>query len=68
MVLAIFKGVIFSAVITWLVALFIGSSGSTGAQLAVHRIHFEQASFYWSWPVFIALAVVFGAITWLMDS
>ncbi|WP_251567036.1 hypothetical protein [Erythrobacter sp. 3-20A1M] len=68
MAIAVIKGSLSGALVTWLVALFIGSSGSTGAQLAIHKIYFEQHSFYWSWPLFLGLTVLFASIVWLMDS
>ena len=48
------KAVPLGAFLTWIVALFIGSAGSRGGQLAVHLVEFDQVSFHWSWPLFIA--------------
>lgn len=62
--ISLFKGLIPAAVLTWVVALVIGSNGSKGGFLFIHQIHVAGNSalsmpsfnFYWSWPLFFASA------------
>jgi hypothetical protein len=42
------------AILTLVVALTIGSQGSTGGQLAIFRAEIYQYDFWWSWPLFFA--------------
>lgn len=41
-------------ILTWVVALIIGSTGSTGGQLAIRALHIGQYDVLWSWPLFVA--------------
>ena len=48
------KAVPLGVILTWVVALVIGSTGSTGGQLAIHHLHMGDATMLWSWPLFLA--------------
>lgn len=64
--IALFKGMVPAFVLTWVVALVIGSNGSKGGFLYIKLVQFSGASaysipsfsFYWSWPLFIAASVL----------
>ncbi len=47
-----FKAIGLGAVLTWSIALVIGSQGSSGGSLLVHPMHVGDYSVYWSWPLF----------------
>jgi len=49
-----FKAVGLGAVLTWSIALVVGSQGSSGGALAVHPMTVGDYSVYWSWPLFCA--------------
>ncbi|MFW2349582.1 hypothetical protein [Qipengyuania sp.] len=42
------------AILTFIVALAIGSQGSRGGQLAIFRAEIYQYDVWWSWPLFFA--------------
>ena len=48
------KAILFGAIVTWCVALVVGSQGSNGGALAVHSLQFIDYKIYWSWPMFRA--------------
>lgn len=48
------KAVPMGFILTWVLALIIGSTGSTGGQLAIHHMHMGDVSVLWSWPLFFA--------------
>jgi hypothetical protein len=62
--IALFKGLIPAAVLTWIVSIVIGSNGSKGGFLFIQKVHVSSINaismssfdFYWSWPLFIASA------------
>ena len=47
------KALPLGAILTFVVALLIGSQGSKGGQLAIFRAEIYQFDFWWSWPLFI---------------
>lgn len=49
-----FKALVPGALLSWIVSSIIGGRGSRGAWLAIERLHFDQHTIYWSWPLFIA--------------
>jgi hypothetical protein len=73
--IALFKGSLPAAVLTLVVALVIGSNGSNGGFLFIHKVHvasinaisMSSFSFYWSWPLFIASAALAFFIFTMMD-
>lgn len=50
---ALFKAIPLGIFLTLLVALFIGSSGSTGGMLNVFSFTVEDFTIYWSWALFL---------------
>jgi hypothetical protein len=58
------KALIPGALLSWLVSSAIGSQGSRGAWLMIERLHYEQHTIYWSWPLFLLGA----GITWILLS
>lgn len=50
----LFKAIPLGAILTFVVALAIGSQGSKGAQLAIFRAEIYQFDLWWSWPIFLA--------------
>lgn len=49
-----FKAVPLGAILTFVVALVIGSQGSRGGFLAIHRAEVMDYTLWWSWPLFFA--------------
>lgn len=47
------KSLLPGALLTWIISIFIGSSGSRGGLLRVHYVYYDGYSAYWSWPLFI---------------
>ena len=65
--MSFFKALIPGTVLTFVVALILGSGGSKGRWLHVHMVTIEGVSFHWSWPLFfIATAGAWG-IFWMME-
>jgi hypothetical protein len=48
------KAIFYGAILSWAVALIIGSQGSTGGPLGVHAMHIADVKVYWSWSLFLA--------------
>ena len=48
------KALPLGAILTFVVALLIGSQGAKGGQLAIFRAEIYQFDFWWSWPLFLA--------------
>ena len=48
------KALPFGAILTYVVALLIGSQGSKGAQLEIFRTAVYHYDLWWSWPLFLA--------------
>jgi hypothetical protein len=73
--IALFKGLLPAIVLTWIVSVVIGSNGSKGGFLFIHKIHIASVSalstpsieFYWSWPLLIASAALAGFIFKMME-
>ena len=73
--IALFKGLVPAAVLTWVVSIIIGSNGSKGGFLFIHLSHFTgnsaysipSFSLYWSWPLFIASAALASFIFKMME-
>lgn len=64
---AFFKAVFAGAFLTFIVALFIGSSGSRGGVLNVQGFVLEGYHLYWSWPLFLAATGLAFAILLMME-
>lgn len=48
------KAVPLGAILSFVVALVIGSQGRQGGYLAIFRTDIYQYDLYWSWPLFFA--------------
>jgi len=59
------KAVPLGMILTGVVALVIGSQGSTGGQLAIHTLHFGDHAVLWSWPLFLAATGLAWALFWM---
>ena len=47
------KAIPMGVILTWVVALVIGSTGSSGGQLAIHHMELGDFTVLWSWPLFL---------------
>lgn len=65
--IALFKALVPGALLTWLVATLIGSTGSTGGMLNIIHFPVQHHQVYWSWPLFLVATGLAWAILWLMD-
>lgn len=59
------KAIPFGLILTGVVALVIGSTGSSGAQLAIHVVHLGRNDLLWSWPLFFISTGLAWGILWL---
>jgi len=53
-VISLFKALVPGVILTLIVCLLIGSSGSHGGFLNIFRVMIEGYAVYWSWPMFLA--------------
>lgn len=58
----LFKALFPGALLSWVVSSVIGGQGSRGAWLSIERLHFQQHSMFWSWPLFL----IGTAIAWAL--
>ena len=73
--ISLFKGMVPSILLTWIVAEIIGSNGSKGGFLFIHQINLagnsafatSGHSFYWSWPLFVAATLLGFFIFKMLD-
>lgn len=71
--IAFFKAVPFGAFLTILVALFMGSGGTTGGMLEIFRVdvYFPEYGidfdFYWSWMLFIGGTLLTFVLLLMID-
>ena len=65
--MAFLKAVVLGAFLTWIVALFVGSSGSSGGFLNIFRMPIGDFSVLWSWPLFLASTGLCWGILLLME-
>lgn len=49
----LFKAVPLGGLLTWIVSLVIGSTGSRGGHLAIHHMPVGSYEVWWSWPLFV---------------
>ena len=47
------KAVPIGSILTYVVAIVIGSQGSKGGQLSIFRTEIYQFDLWWSWPLFL---------------
>lgn len=64
---ALFKALIPGALLTWIVATLIGSTGSTGGMLDIFHFAVRHHQVYWSWSLFLAATGLSWAILWMLD-
>jgi hypothetical protein len=62
--MAFIKALIPGVILTFVIAIILGSNRVSGGWLNVHQINIEQASFYWSWPLFL----ISTGIAWFVFS
>nr|WP_137677062.1 hypothetical protein [Parerythrobacter lutipelagi] len=48
------KAIPLGGLLTGIVSLVIGSTGSRGGQLAIHHMAVGSYDLWWSWPLFLA--------------
>lgn len=51
--MAFFKALFPAFVLTWVVAAILGNNRSSGGQLYVHYLQYQEYGMYWSWPLFL---------------
>jgi hypothetical protein len=65
---AFLKAIVLGAFLAFIVALFIGSAGSSGGLLSVRLVEVSTYEFYWSWPLFVVgTALSFGILLIMGD-
>jgi hypothetical protein len=47
------KAIILGCILTGVVAVVVGSQGSSGGALAVHSMAIADYRIFWSWPLFV---------------
>lgn len=62
----LFKGMLVGAVLTFVVALVLGSQGSTGSFLYIHQLAVMDYKIWWSWPLFLVSSGVAWGIMAMM--
>lgn len=65
--MSLFKGLIPGLLLTFVVSMILGSNGSRGAWLEIHRVTLQGQDFYWSWPLFVISTGISWAIFWMME-
>lgn len=65
--MALFKALIPGLILTFVVALVMGSNGTSGAWLEIYRANVEGVRFYWSWPLFLTSTGLSWCIFWMME-
>lgn len=65
MVVEFFKAAPLGAILTFVVALLIGTQGSKGGWLAIYRAEIYQYDIWWSWPLFFAATALAWGIMML---
>lgn len=60
------KGILVGIVLTFVVALVIGSQGSTGSFLYIHQLPVLEYKVWWSWPLFLVSSGVASGIGLMM--
>lgn len=56
------RAIPFGAFLSWIVSLFLGTSGYRGGQLAITSIELGETAFLWSWPIFVIGTV----LSWIL--
>ena len=50
----LFKAIPFGGILTFIIAVLIGSQGRQGGRLNIFHIEVYQYELWWSWPLFFA--------------
>lgn len=58
----ILKSAFLGGVLSWTLAVVIGSQGSSGGQLMIHQMDIVDVKVFWSWPIF----VIGSGIAWAL--
>ena len=66
--LSFVKALPFAIFLSWILSLFMGTGGTSGGVLAVHRVHIVDVSFFWSWPLFFLGLALTWALLLMMDA
>ena len=64
--MALFKALFPGVILTLIVAVVIGSTGSHGGFLDIFRFSVEGQTVYWSWPMFFAATGLSWALLVMM--
>ena len=56
------KSAFLGAVLAWVLAVVIGSQGSSGGSLMIHQMSIGDIKVFWSWPVFFGGAGISWAL------
>lgn len=59
---SLLKALIPATLLTWVVASVIGTNGSSGGFLNIHRVDPMGIEFFWTWPLFVASLLLSAAI------
>ncbi|MFO6446634.1 hypothetical protein ACLBKU_05760 [Erythrobacter sp. NE805] len=59
------KAMMLGAVLSGVLALVIGSQGSSAGPLAIHPVTVADMKLYWSWPIFFCGSGLAFGIIWL---
>ncbi|GGZ10262.1 hypothetical protein ACFSTD_14395 [Novosphingobium colocasiae] len=65
--IAVFKGLIPSFILTWVLSTIMGSNQVRHGMLQIEHTYFQSFDFYWSWPLFLVSLALSTAIFWMMD-
>jgi len=65
--MAFIKALIPGFIAAWLMSTIVGSQGSRGGVMMIEHSYIDGHSFYWSWPVFLAITLLGWAIFAMMD-
>lgn len=65
--IALAKALIPGTILTLVVSIIIGSTGSSAGFLDIHHASISGQTFYWSWPLFLAATGLAWGILLLME-
>ena len=59
------KAVIFGAIVSAVIAVVIGSQGTSAGPLAIQMVSLGEVRMFWSWPMFLSGTGLFFALSLL---
>ena len=65
--IALIKAIFPGALLSWLVATFVGARGGTGGLLQIQHVLVSGSPIYWSWTLFIIGTALGWALFKMMD-